>query len=35
MPRFRLTFFISNDIASTKLYDKRGEFDIEIVYFPF
>ena len=26
---------ISNDIASTKIYDKRNDFDFEIVNFPF
>ena len=26
---------ISNDIVSTKIYDKRGDFDFEIVIFPF
>ena len=26
---------ISNDIVSTKIYDKRDDFDFEIVYFPF
>ena len=26
---------ISNDIASTKIYDKRDDFDFEIVNFPF
>ena len=25
----------SNDIVSTKIYDKRDDFDIEIVDFPF
>ena len=25
---------ISNDIVSTKIYDKRDDFDFEIVYFP-
>ena len=25
----------SNDIVSTKTYDKRGNFDFEIVNFPF
>ena len=28
-PRF-LHLFISNDIVSTKIYDKRGDFDFEI-----
>ena len=27
--------FISNDIVSTKMYDKRDDFDFEIVNFPF
>ena len=26
---------ISNDIVSTKIYDKRADFDFEIVNFPF
>ena len=26
---------ISNDIVSTKMYDKRDDFDFEIVNFPF
>ena len=26
---------ISNDIVSTKIYDKRDNFDFEIVHFPF
>ena len=26
---------ISNDAVSTKIYDKRDDFDFEIVYFPF
>ena len=26
---------ISNDIVSTKIYDKRDDFDFEIVDFPF
>ena len=26
---------ISNDIVSTKIYDKRDDFDFKIVYFPF
>ena len=30
-----LHFSISNDIVSTKIYDKRDEFDFEIVNFPF
>ena len=27
--------FISNDIVSTKIYDKRDDFDFETVNFPF
>ena len=30
-----LHFPISNDIASTKIYNKHGSFDYEIVRFPF
>ena len=30
-----LQLSISNDIVSTKIYDKRDEFDFEIVNFPF
>ena len=30
-----LHLFISNDIVSTKMYDKRDDFDFEIVNFPF
>ena len=30
-----LNFSISNDIVSTKIYDKRYDFDFEIVNFPF
>ena len=26
---------ISNDIVSTKIYDKRGDFDLKIINFPF
>ena len=26
---------ISNDIVSTKIYDKRNDFDFEVVNFPF
>ena len=26
---------ISNDIVSTKIYDKRDDFDFEMVIFPF
>ena len=32
---FRLALSISNDIVSTKIYDKRNDFDFEIVNFPF
>ena len=30
-----LHLLISNHIASTKIYDKRDDFDFDIVYFPF
>ena len=30
-----LLLSISNDIVSTKIYDKRDDFDFEIVNFPF
>ena len=30
-----LHLFTSSDIVSTKLYDKRDDFDFEIVKFPF
>ena len=30
-----LHFSISNDIVSTKIYDKRDDFDFEIFNFPF
>ena len=30
-----LHLYISNDIVSTKIYDKRDDFDFEIVNFPF
>ena len=30
-----LHLFISNDIVFTKIYDKRDDFDFEIVNFPF
>ena len=29
-----LHLFISNDIVSTEIYDKRDDFDFEIVTFP-
>ena len=32
---FYLEASISNDIVSTKIYDKRDDFDFEIVNFPF
>ena len=32
---FDLHLSISNDIISTKIYDKRDDFDFEIVNFPF
>ena len=32
---FYLHLSISNDIVSTKIYDKREIFDLEIVNFPF
>ena len=32
---FDLHLSISNDIVSTKIYDKRDDFDFEIVNFPF
>ena len=32
---FYLNLSISNDIVSTKMYDKRDYFDFEIVNFPF
>ena len=31
---FDLHLLISNDVVSTKIYDKRGDFDFEIVNFP-
>ena len=30
-----LHFSVSNDIVSTKIYDKYGGFDYEIISFPF
>ena len=30
-----LSMSISNDIVSTKIYDKRDDFDFDIVNFPF
>ena len=32
---FNLHLSISNDIVSTKIYDKRDDFDFEIVNYPF
>ena len=32
---FDLHLSISNDIVSTKIYDKREDFDFEIANFPF
>ena len=32
---FDMHLSISNDIVSTKIYDKRDDFDFEIVNFPF
>ena len=32
-PRFGLELSISNDIISTKIYNKRDDFDFEIVDF--
>ena len=32
---FRLDLFIYNGIVSTKIYNKRDDFDFEIVNFPF
>ena len=34
-PLITLHLYISNDIASTKNYDKRDDVDFEIVGFPF
>ena len=34
-PFFDLNPFISNSTVSTKMYDKRNDFDIDIVNFPF
>ena len=34
-PFLDLNFSISNDIVSSKIYDKRGDFNFEIVNFPF
>ena len=30
-----LHLYISNDIVSTKVYDKRDDFDFEVIIFPF
>ena len=35
MPILDLHLSTSNDIVSTKIYDKRDDFDFEIVNFPF
>ena len=32
---FRLNLSINNDIVSTKIYDKRDDFNFDIVNFPF
>ena len=32
---FRLNFSIHNDIVSTKIYNKRDDFNFDIVNFPF
>ena len=32
---FRLNLSIHNDIVSTKIYDKRDDFNFDIVNFPF
>ena len=32
---FDIQLLLSNDIVSTKIYDKRDDFDFEIVNFPF
>ena len=34
-PLFYLQLSFSDDIVSTKVYDKRDEFDAEVVNFPF
>ena len=34
-PFLDLHLSISNDIVSTKIYDKRDDFDFELVIFPF
>ena len=34
-PFLDLNFSISNDIVSSKIYDKLGDFNFEIVNFPF
>ena len=34
-PFIYLHLFFSNDFFSTKIYDKRDNFDFEIVNFPF
>ena len=34
-PFLDLHLSISNGFVSSKIYDKRGDFDFDIVYFPF
>ena len=34
-PLLDLNFSITNDLVSTKIYDKRDDFNFEIVIFPF
>ena len=34
-PFFKLDLSITNGIVSTKIYDKRDDFNFEIVHFPF
>ena len=34
-PHFRFILSISNGFVETKLYDKRDDFDFDIVNFPF
>ena len=34
-PFLDLDFSITNGIVSSKIYDKRDDFNFEIVYFPF
>ena len=35
IPFLDLDLFITNDIVSPKIYDKRDDFNFEIVHFPF